>query len=130
MVKKVITKLHINVTPIQTSFSAELVLATSISIRLISDSPALRKLAAVKNVLDEQPTTSSSSSPSIETVALEDLTAEIRQIATMEEVKNATAADEKNLDIPLMTDIVKMLIWGRYVCMGEKVPKSQPWCVD
>ena len=127
-VKRVLAKLHVNVAPIQTSFSAELVLATELSTRLISDSPALRKLAAVKHDPDEQP--SSSSSPSTETVALGELASEIRQISTSEEVKNAIAADGKNLDISRMTAIVKMVIWGQYVCMREKVPKSQPWCVD
>ena len=130
-VKRVLARLHISVAPIQTSFSAELVLATEFSYRLISDSPALRKLAAVKHDLDEQPSSSSSaSSPSTETVALKELASEIHQMTTSEEVKNAIAADGKNLSISRMTAIVKMVIWGRYVCMGEKLPKSQPWCVD
>ena len=128
-IKRVLAKLYISVAPIQTSFSAELVLASEISSRLISDSPALRKLAAVEHDLVEQPS-SSSSLPSTETVALEELASEIHQISTSEEVKNAIAAIGKNFDISRMTAIVKMVLWGRYVCMGEKVPKSQPWCVD
>ena len=129
-VKRVLAKLHVNVAPIQASFSHEVVLANEFSTRLISESPALRKLAAVKHDLDEQPLSSSSSSASTETVAFEELASEIRQITTSEEVKTATAADGKDLNISLMTDIVKTVIWGRYVCMEEKVPRSQPWCVD
>ena len=130
-VKRVLAKLHINVAPIQTSLSAELVLATAFLNRLISDSPALRKLAAVEHNVDEQPSPSSfSASPSTETVALEELASEIHQITTSEEVKNAIAADGKHLDVSRMTAIVKMVMWGQYVCMGEKVPKSQLWCVD
>ena len=130
-VKRVLAKLHINVAPIQASFSAEIVLATELSTRLISDSPALRKLAAVNNDLDEQPSSfSSASSAPAETVALKELASEIHQITTSEEVKNAVAADGKNLNISLMTAIIKTIIWGQYVCLEEKVPKRQPWCVD
>ena len=129
-VKRVLAKLHVSVTPIHTSFSHELVLANEFSTRLIAESPALRKLAAVKHDLDEQPLSSSSSSASTDTVAFEELASEIRQITTSEEVKNAVTADGKNLNISLMRDIVKTVIQGHYVCMGEKVPKSQPWCVD
>ena len=128
-VKRVVAKLHIRVAPIQPSVSAELDLANEISTRMISNSPALRKLAAVKNDLDEQPSPSSSL-PLTDTVVLEELASEIHQSTTSEEVRNAVAADGKCLDISLMTAIVQMVIWSQYVCMGEKVPKSQPWCVD
>ena len=126
VIKKTHAKLRITVTPIQASTSAEFALATDYSTRLISDSLALRKLAAIKHGLDEQ----SSSSPSSKTAALKELASEIHQIAMNEDVKKAMAADGKNFNTSLMEEVARIVIWGQYVCMGEKTPKNQPWCVD
>ena len=137
-VKKAHAKLHINIAPFQISSSAEFALAIALSTRIISDSHALRKLATIKPSLDKQSpssaiatlSTAPSSSPSTERIALAELESEIHQIAMSEEVKTAAAADGKTLDIPLLRVFIKMMIRSQYVCMGEKVPKSQPWCVD
>ena len=126
-VKKAHAKLHINVAPIQASISAELALATALSTQLIANSPALRKLAAIEDDLDER---SSSLSLSSKTVALKEFASEIKQIAMSEEVEKAVAADGKTFDTPLMESFINIVLEGRYVCMGEKTPRVQPWCVD
>ena len=126
-VKKAHAKLHVNIAPIQAITSTELALATALSARLVSDSPALQKLAAIEHDLDER---SSSSSASLRTVALEELQSDINRIATSEEVRKAVAADGKDVNTSLMAAAIKLMVWGQYVCMGEKVPKSQAWCVD
>lgn len=125
-VKKAHAKLHINVAPIQGSTSAELALATTLSNQLIANSPALRKLAAMEDDLDEQ----SSSSLTSRKVALEELASEINQIAISQEVKNTIGADGKTFNTPLMKFVIKMVLQGGYVCMGEMTPMVQSWCVD
>lgn len=126
-VKKAHAKLHIILAPINESTSAEFALATALSTQLIANSPALRKLAAIEDNLDEQ---SSSSSLSSKTVALKELASEINQIAMSQEVKKAVAADGKTFNTPLMEAVINMVLEGKYVCMGEKTPRVQPWCVD
>ena len=125
-VQKAHAKLHISVAPIQASTSAEFALASDFATRLISDSPALRRLAAIEHDFDEH----SSLLPSAKKVAFEELASEIDQIATSEEAQRAVAADGKTFNISLMKDVIRMVVWGQYVCMVEKAPKDQPWCVD
>ena len=123
-VKKARTKLHISIAPIQASALAEFALGTALSAKLISESPALRKLAIIEHGQSEQSLTPSPSSS--KTIALEELASEVHQLAMNE----AIAVDGKKFHIPLVEDIIKRVIWGQYICMREKVPKSQPWCVD
>ena len=127
VVKKARTKLHISAAPIQPSTSAEFALATAFSTQLISNSPALQKLAAIEDGIDEQ---SSSLSPSSREDTLEELASEIHQLATTEEAKKAVAADGRDFDFSMMKELIAMVLLSRYLCMREKVPKSQPWYVD
>ena len=127
VVKKARTKLHISADPIQQSTSAEFALATAFSTQLISNSPALQKLAAIEDGIDEQ---SSSLSPSSKEDTLEELASEIHQLATTEEARKAVAADGRDFNFKMMKELIAMMLQSRYLCMGEKVPNGQPWCVD
>ena len=124
--KKAHGKLHVTISPIQLITSAEFDLATTYAAHLTSGSPALRKLAAMEHGLDEQ---SSSSSPSSKQVELEELASEIHQTVD-DKAKEIVAPDGKTMNLPLTKAIIKTLLFGEYVRMGEKAPKSQPWCVD
>ena len=126
-VKKAHAKLHVNIAPTLAFKSPEFALAAAFSAQLVSDSPALRKLTAIDQDLDEQ---SSSSSLLSKTVALEELASEIHQMATNEETNRAMAAKGRTLDVSFMEGIIRVLLWGQYVCMGEKTPRGQSWCVD
>lgn len=125
-VKKTYARLHVSMAPVRTSTHAWLMAATAFAAQLASGSPALQKLAAIENGLDEN---SSSSSP-FEATALEELASEIHQMATKEEAKEATAAAGNEFDISLMEELITMVVWGQYVCMGATVPRNQRWCVD
>lgn len=129
-VKKAHAKLHINIAPFQILGQAWLAAAASFSAQISCDSPALRKLAALENGLDVYSTSSSSPSSSLETTALEELASEINQMARNEEVKEAIVATGDKFDISLMEELIRMVVWGQYVCMRETVPRTQRWCVD
>lgn len=124
-VKKAHAQLHINIAPVQKSTSAWFAVATAFCPQLASDSPALRKLAAIEHGLDEHAT-----SPSSRTTTLGELVSEIHQLATDKEAEKAIAAEGNRFSTSLMEEIITMVIWGQYICMGENVPKSQQWCVD
>ena len=126
-VKKAHAKLHIYVDPIPASISAEFALATAFSTQLISNSPALQKLVAIEDGIDEQ---SSLLLPSSKKDTLDELASEIHQLATTEVVKKAIAAAGSDFDISVMRYAIMVVLLSEYVCMGEKVPKSQPWYVD
>lgn len=126
-VKKAHAKLHIIISPVSTTAQAWYAAATAIAAQLASDSPALRKLAAEKDGLDEHNISSSSSS--FQTTALEELASEIHHSATTEEAEEAMAAGDI-FNIHVLEQLITMVLWGEYVCMGETVPRTQQWCVD
>ena len=119
-------KLHINLAPWRTHASAEFALGTTLSAQLIADSPTLVILATMEDSLDVP----SWIMPSLKKTALEELRKEIRQMAISAEAKNPTATDGRRLDFGLVESVIKMVVWGEYLCMGEKATKSQGWCVD
>ena len=125
--KKAHAKLHVTIAPFPAAASADFALATTCSARFVSESRALRKLATMEHGLDEQ---SSSSSPSSKKVVLEELASEIHEMVTNDEAQKGVAPDGKTIHVPFTEAIVKSMLCGYYVCMGERVPKSQPWCVD
>lgn len=127
-VKKARARLHIKIGPVQTSTQAWLVAATASSAQLASDSPALRKIAAIENGLDEH--SLSSSSPSFKTIALEELASEIHEMAMNEEAKETIVSAKNEFSVPWTEELITRVIWGQYVCMRETVPRSQRWCVD
>lgn len=126
-VKKTHARLHVSMAPVRTSTQSWLKAATAFSAQLASDSPALQKLA--ENSLDEY-SSSSSSSSRLKSRALEALASEIHQMATTEEAKEVTASAGNEFDPSLMKELITMVVWGQYVCMGETVPRTQRWCVD
>ena len=87
----------------------------------------MQKLAAIEDGIDEQ---SSSLLPSSKKDTLDELASEIHQLAKSEEVKKAIAAAGSDFDISVMRYAVMVVLLSEYVCMGERVPKSQPWYVD
>ena len=127
VVKKAHAKLHINITPIPPSISAEFALATAFSSQLISNSPTLQKLAAIDDGIDEQ---SSSLLPSSKEDTRKELESEIDRLGTTEEAKEAIAAKGKDFDFLTMKELIWTILLGQHLCVGEKVPKSQPWYVD
>ena len=131
-IKKVQAKLHVHLGPVGASASAWFAVATAISAQLVSNSPALRKLAALENELEEH-SLSSSSSPSTSSskaIALQELASEIHQMAANEEAKEAIVAAGNQFDVVELEDLITTVFWGQYVCMGETVPRTQQWCVD
>lgn len=124
--KKSRAKLHVTIAPAQTSTQVWLAVATTISAKLASNSPALRKLAELGNGLDER----SSSSSSFKTTALEELESEIHQVAESKEAKEAVEAAGNRFDVLHMKSLVRMVLWGQYVCTRETTPRTQRWCVD
>ena len=125
-VKKAQAKLHIEIAPTSASISAWYAVASHLSSTIVSDSPTLRKLAAMEYGLDEQ----SSTSPSLEQTALEELASEIREIAKDKGAEKAIAAAGNTFNSLHLEEAITMVLWGRYVRMGEMVPKCQQWCVD
>ena len=127
-VKKTHAKLHVNMAPVQQSMQDYLAAATTFSAQLASASPALRKLAAIENDLDEH--SSSSSSSSFRTTALKELESEIHQMAINEDAKEVIVASGNKFGFSLMEDLITMVLWGGYVSMTEMAPRTQRWCVD
>ena len=125
--KKAHAKQHVTIAPMPASTTAEFTFATTCFSHLVSQSPALRKLATMEQGLDEQ---SSSLSPSSKKGVLDELSFEIHQMLTNDEAKMAVAPDGKTINVWFTEAILKSMLCGHYVCMGERVPKSQPWCVD
>lgn len=126
--KKAYAKLHVKIGQVGASASAWFALATKISAQLASDSPALRKLAAIENDLAEHSLSSSSSS--LKTIALQELASEIHQMAANEETKEAIVAAGNKFDVIELENLITTVLWGQYVCMQETTPKTQRWCVD
>ena len=124
-VKKSHAKLHIKIASASTSMQAWFAAAAALSAQLASDSPALRKLAAIEDDPDEH-----SSSSSLRTTALEELESEIHQIAASEEAKEAVEAAGNNFNCLHMRNLIRMVLWGQYARMRETAPRTQRWCVD
>ena len=124
-VKKTTAKLHIYMSPLQASAQAWFAAATTLSAHLASTSPTLRKLRAEAEGLEE-PVSSSSRMES----ALEDFASEIHRMAANKEAKETIEAAGNTFSVPEMEELITMIIWGQYVCMGERVPRDQRWCVD
>ena len=124
-VKKTNAKVHINMSPLQASAQAWFAAATILSAQLVSGSPVLRKLRGEEKGLDE-----ASSSSSFVISALEDLASEIHQMAANKEAKETVEAAGNTFSVPEMEELITMIIWGQYVCMRERVPRNQRWCVD
>ncbi len=122
--KKTHAKLHINISPAPKTMQVYLAAATAFSTQLASASPALRKLAALEDGLDEH-----QSSSSFAATALEELTSEIHQMAIDEDAKVAIEAGN-TLNTSLLEDLITRVVWGQYVCMRETAPSTQRWCVD
>ena len=125
-VKKSHAKLHIRIAPAQTSTQAWFAAAMTLSTELASNSPALRKLAKSEKGLDERSTSSST----FKTTALEELESEIHHIAKSEEAKEAVEAAGNKFNVLHMENMIRMVLWGQYVCMRETAPRTQRWCVD
>ena len=125
--KKAYAKLHVTISPFQASASANLALATTYYRHLVSESSALRKFVTMENGLDEQ---LSSLSPSSKKVILEELASEVHQMVTNDEANKDAAPNGKTTNLSFTEAITMTMLRGQYVCMGEKAPKSQPWCVD
>ena len=123
--KKTCARLHVSMACVPTSNHAWLMAATTVSAQFASESLALPKLAALENGVDEY-----SSSSALEATALEELASEIHQMATKEEAKEATVAAGNEFDISVMEELITMVVWGQYVCLGETLPRTQRWCVD
>lgn len=130
-VKKSHAKLHIRIAPAQISTQVWFAAATTLSAELASDSLAsdslaLRKLAELERGLDERSTSSSS----FKTTALEELESEIHHMAEREEAKETVEAAGNKFNVLYMENLIKMVLWGQYVCMRETAPRTQRWCVD
>ena len=124
-IKKTTAKLHIYMSPLQASAQAWFAAATILSAQLTSNSPTLRKLRAEEKSLDE-----ASSSSSHMKSALKDLASEIHQMAANKEAKETIEAAGNTFSVSEMEELITMIIWGQYVCMGERTLRDQRWCVD
>ena len=125
-VKKSLAKLHIRIGPVQKSTQAWFAAATTLSAKLASDSLALRKLAELERGVDER---LFAPSP-FKTTALEELESEIHHMAESKEAREAVEAAGNKFDVQHMENLIKMVLWGQYVCMREMTPRTQRWCVD
>ena len=125
-VKKTNAKLHIYMSPLQASAQAWFAAASTLSAQLTSNSPTLQKLRAEAENLEEEPISSSSRMKS----ALEDFASEIHQMATNKEARETIEAAGNTFTVPELEELITMIMWGQYVCMGERTPRDQRWCVD
>lgn len=126
-VKKSHAKLHIRIAPAQTSTQAWFAAATTLSAELASNSPAMRILAELDSGLGERLSLFSSS---LKETVLEELESEIHHMAESKEAKEAVEAAGNKFDFLAMKNLIRMVLWGQYVCMWETVPRNQRWCVD
>ena len=124
-IKKTEAKVHIYMSPLQAPAQAWFAATTTLSAQLATDSPTLRRLRAEEEGLEE-PVSSSSCMKS----ALEDLASEIHRMAANKEAKETIEAARNTFSVSEMDELITMIIWGQYVCMGETVPRTQRWCVD
>ena len=124
-VKKTRAKVHIYISPLQASAQAWFAAATTLSAQLASNSPTLRKLRAEEEDLEEPDPSSSRMK-----LALEDLASEIHRTAANKEAKETIEAARNTFSVSEMEELITMIIWGQYVCMGETVSRNQRWCVD
>ena len=124
-IKKANAKLHIYMSPLQAAAQAWFAAATTLSAHLATNSPTLRKLRAEEEALEEPDPSSSRMK-----MALEDFASEIREMAANKEAKETVEAARNTFTVSEMEELITIIIWGQYVCMGETVARTQRWCVD